>query len=57
MTMTREQDREDLARHEAEMVTHESINYALFDTDETALLGCVYIDPPQKVGADAEISW
>jgi hypothetical protein len=61
-TMTHEQDREDLARHAAEMVTHESFNYALLDTDETALLGCVYIDPPQKDwahsgGADAEISW
>jgi RimJ/RimL family protein N-acetyltransferase len=56
-TMTHEQDREDLARHAAEMVTHESFNYALLDTDETALLGCVYIDPPEKEGADAEISW
>ena len=55
--MTAEQDREDLARHAAEMVTHESFNYALFDADETALLGCVYIDPPEKPGADAEISW
>lgn len=50
-------DRADLARHAAEMETHESFNYALFDTDETALLGCVYIDPPEKPGADAEISW
>jgi len=56
-TMTHEQDREDLARHAAEMVTHQSFNYALFDTGETALLGCVYIDPPEKPGADAEISW
>ncbi len=57
-TMSHAQDREDLARHAAEMVTHESFNYALLDTDETALLGCVYIDPPEKVGgADAEISW
>ena len=24
---------------------------------EAALLGCVYIDPPEKQGADAEISW
>jgi hypothetical protein len=61
-SMTHEQDREDLARHAAEMETHESFNYALLDTDETALLGCVYIDPPQKdwgqvAGADAEISW
>lgn len=56
-TMTAEQDREDLARHADEMVTNESFNYALFDDDETALLGCIYIDPPERVGADAEISW
>ena len=55
--MTHEQDREDLARHADEMETHESFNYALFDADETALLGCCYIDPPEKPGADAEISW
>jgi hypothetical protein len=56
-TMTREQDREDLARHEREIQAHQSFNYALLDDDETALFGCVYIDPPEKVGADAEISW
>lgn len=57
-TMTAEQDRVDLARHEAEIEAHESFNYALFDSAETELLGCVYIDPPEKVGgADAEISW
>ncbi len=55
--MTREQDRVDLARHEAEIEAHESFNYALFDAGETALLGCVYVDPPEKPGADAEISW
>ncbi|MCC2594403.1 GNAT family N-acetyltransferase [Tessaracoccus sp. OS52] len=56
-SMTAEQDREDLARHEAEIASHESFNYALFDEGETELLGCVYIDPPEKPGADAEISW
>lgn len=56
-TMTAEQDRDDLARHAQEIADHESFNYALFDRDETALLGCVYIDPPEKLGADAEISW
>lgn len=56
-TMTADEDREDLARHEAEIAAHESFNYALFDVDETELIGCVYIDPPEKVGADAEISW
>jgi len=56
-TMTVEQDRADLAHHEADMKRQRSFNYALFDTGETELLGCVYIDPPEKVGADAEISW
>lgn len=56
-TMTAEQDREDLARHAEEIDAHQSFNYALFDRDESALLGCVYIDPPAKPGADAEISW
>jgi hypothetical protein len=56
-TMTREQDRDDLARHEAEIAAHQSFNYALLDDAETALLGCVYIDPPERAGADAEISW
>jgi hypothetical protein len=56
-SMTLEQDREDLARHEAEIEAHESFNYALFDPAESELLGCVYVDPPAKQGADAEISW
>lgn len=56
-SMTHEQDRQDLARHEAEIEAHESFNYALFNADETELLGCVYVDPPEKPGADAEISW
>lgn len=56
-SLTYEQDRADLARHEAEIDRHESFNYALLDGAETELLGCVYIDPPEKPGADAEISW
>lgn len=55
--MTPEQDREDLVRHEEEIARHESFNYALFDAAETELIGCVYIDPAEKAGADAEISW
>jgi RimJ/RimL family protein N-acetyltransferase len=55
--MTAEQDREDLARHEAEAERHEAFNYAVLDAAESLLVGCVYIDPPEKAGADAEISW
>ncbi|MFD9741115.1 N-acetyltransferase [Umezawaea sp. NPDC059074] len=56
-TMTHEQDRVDLARHEREADEHKSFNYALFNADETVLYGCVYVDPPRKAGADAELSW
>ncbi len=55
--MTAEQDREDLQHHADEIERHESFNYALFDADETELIGCVYIDPTDKAGADADISW
>ena len=59
-TMTYEQDRADLARHEAEIAAQETFNYAVLDAAETALLGCVYIDPPEfgtQEGADAVVSW
>jgi hypothetical protein len=59
-TMTLEQDRDDLAHHEAEIAAHETFNYAILDEAETELLGCVYIDPPQEAaspGTDAVVSW
>ncbi len=58
-TMTFEADRNDLARHAAEIAAHETFNYAVLDADETELLGCVYIDPPDTspAGADAVSSW
>jgi hypothetical protein len=55
--MSYEHDRKDLARHEAEIAAHETFNYAVFDQRETALLGCVYIDPAEKPGTDAMVSW
>lgn len=55
--MTYEQDRADLARHADEMTRNESFNFACFDAEETTLLGCVYVDPPDRAGADADISW
>jgi hypothetical protein len=58
--MTRESDREDLARHEREIAAQESFNYAVLDAQETELLGCVYIDPPGEgspPGTDAVASW
>jgi hypothetical protein len=59
-TMTYEADRADLARHEAEIRARETFNYAVLGADETELLGCVYIDPPDSRSpsdADAVVSW
>ena len=63
-TMTAEQDREDLQHHADEIEAHLSFNYALFDEEETALLGCVYLDPPPPStgtpgdgAVDAVVSW
>lgn len=59
-TMTHEQDRADLARHEAEIAAQETFNYAVLDADEMELLGCVYIDPADEgspPGMDAIVSW
>jgi ribosomal protein S18 acetylase RimI-like enzyme len=58
--MTFEQDHQDLIRHEREIAAHESFNYCILDDDESKLLGCVYIDPPEArtpEGVDAEVCW
>src|ERR1700710_1527471 len=56
VTLTREQDIEDLSHHVAEMQSRESFNYGFFCGDESQLLVCVYIDPA-KPGADADVCW
>lgn len=59
-TMTYEEDRADLARHEREIAAGESFNYAVLDAEETVLLGCVYLDPPAPDGPgdpDVDVSW
>ena len=56
-TMTVEEDRADLERHAREIEAHESFNYALLDSGEQRLFGCVYIDPMDEPGADALVSW
>ena len=59
-TMSFEDDRRDLARHEAEIAADETFNYAVLDERESELLGCIYIDPPDDespAGSDAIVSW
>jgi hypothetical protein len=59
-SMSYEEDRDDLARHEAEIAAHETFNYAILDNRESKLLGCIYIDPPEPESparTDAVVSW
>ena len=46
--MTLDQNHCDLARHEQEQKERLSFNYVLLDTRESAVLGCVYIDPDDE---------
>lgn len=55
--LSRERELLNLTRTEAEAAAHESFAYALLPRDEGALLGTVYVDPPGRPGADAEVSW
>jgi hypothetical protein len=59
--MTADEDRADLERHAREMITHESFNFAIMPEDESAIWGCVYIDPPEGGVVPgrvvAEVSW
>ena len=55
--ITIEEDREDLAHHEQEMVDREGYNYAVLDEAEERLSGCVYVYPSEAEGHDADVSW
>ena len=48
-----EDDLLDLAWHQREADHRSSFNYAVMSPDERRLLGCVYVDPPEKQGEDA----
>jgi len=55
--MTLEEDMIDLAWHQKEAQLRRSFNYAVMSPDESRLLGCVYVDPPEKAGADADVAF
>src|SRR3712207_6364307 len=55
--LTLEQDLIDLGWHQKEFQLRSSFDYAVVSLDERRLLGCVYVDPPEKIGADAEIAF
>ena len=56
-TLTLEQDLIDLAWHQKEADLRRSFNFAVMSLDGSRLLGCVYVDPPEKAGADADVSF
>jgi hypothetical protein len=59
-TMTYDDDKADLARHEAESAAQVTFAYALLDADESRLFGCAYVDPPDTrspSATDAVVSW
>jgi hypothetical protein len=50
-----EQNIIDLGWHQKEFQLRSSFDYAVMSPDESRLLGCVYIDPPQAAGTDADV--
>ena len=55
-SMTFEEDRADLARHEREMVERQSFNYAVLDETEKSL-AVAYLDPPGRTGPTGHHWW
>ncbi|NHC47118.1 GNAT family N-acetyltransferase [Motilibacter aurantiacus] len=55
--LTIEQDLIDLAWHQKEGDLRRAFNLALLSPDGSQLLGCVYVDPPEKAGADADVAF
>lgn len=54
--MTIEEDLEDLKRHQKEFLQRKAFAYTVMSPDESRCLGCVYIDPSEKPGIDAEVT-
>jgi hypothetical protein len=55
--LTLEQNLIDLGWHQKEFQMRSSFDYAVMSPDEKRLLGCVYVDPPEKAGYDAEVHY
>lgn len=53
--LTLEQDIVDLGWHQKEFQLRRAFNYAVMAPDESRLLGCVYLDPPDDDAVDAEV--
>lgn len=54
--LTLEEDLVDLGWHQKEFVNRTSFAYTVVTPDESRVIGCVYINPTRKEGADASVS-
>jgi hypothetical protein len=52
---TLEENLADLERHQEEFLSRKAFAYTVVSLDETRVLGCVYIDPPETTGSDAVV--
>lgn len=52
---TLEENLADLERHQQEFLSRKAFAYTVVSLDETRVLGCVYIDPPETTDADAVV--
>ena len=55
VSLSLEQNIIDLAWHQKEFQLRSSFDYAVMAPDESRLLGCVYVDPPDAPGTNAEV--
>jgi len=52
---TLEENLADLERHQHEFLSRKAFAYTVVSLDETRVLGCVYIVPPETLGSDAVV--
>jgi hypothetical protein len=52
---TLEENHADLKRHQEEFLSRKAFAYTVVSLDETRVLGCVYIDPPETTDSDAVV--
>ena len=53
--LTLEQDLIDLGWHQKEFQLRSPFDNAVMSPDDSRVLGCVHVDPPEKAGYDAEV--
>jgi hypothetical protein len=52
---TLEENLGDLERHQQEFLSRKAFAYTVVSLDETKILGCVYVNPPETVDSDAVV--